>query len=410
MTDRTARALARAAFGVLTVLLLLGLVAAAAAYAGPEPVTSLAIRDTPLTAITFILPIVALIIARREPRNPIVWVLLGVSLAWQTNGLQAAYAVWGPPGADDSPMAAALTSWLWIPGIAPLGTFLLLLFPDGHLPTPRWRAWGWLSGLAMTAAAFVVTTGPTIEQGGTSMTNPLALVSDDGLGGLYFLPVPLVPVAIVGCAVALVRRFRRSTGVQRLQLKWLAAAGGVVAVLFFAAVTASVPYDWGSGPDIPGWVSVLQNTALLSFVLLPIAVGVAISRYRLYDIDRLINRALVYGLVSALLAAIYAAGVVGAQTVLRGATGTEQGNLAVAASTLAVAALFGPIRGRVQGIVDRRFNRQRYDAARTVEAFSATLRQQTDLDALRSELSQVVAATVQPSAVTLWLATGADRA
>ena len=406
MTDATARRLARASFGVLLLLLGVGLAAAAAAYAGGEPVTSLAIRDTPVAVATFIFPIVALIIARREPRNPIVWILLGVGLAWQASSLASAYVVWGPPGAASSPMAAALFSWLWVPGIVPLGTFLLLLFPDGHLPTPRWRGWAWFCGLSMVFAAFVVLTGPTIDQPGPLVANPLALSFTSLVEDSFF--VLLIPVPIAGCAVALVRRFRRSSGVQRQQLKWLAAAGAFVAVLFMIAVSLSIPYDWDAGPGVPSWVSITQNIALSSFLLFPTAVGIAITRYRLYDIDRLINRALVYGLVSALLGLIYAGSVVGAQNLLRGITGTDQGNLAVAASTLAVAALFGPIRGRVQGIVDRRFNRQRYDAARTVEAFSASLRQQTDLDALRAELSEVVASTVQPRSVTLWLTPGAS--
>jgi hypothetical protein len=176
--------------------------------------------------------------------------------------------------------------------------------------------------------------------------------------------------------------------------------------VYLVTMIASIPYDWAEGADIPTWVTVLQNTSLFTFLLIPTAVGVAITRYRLYDIDRLINRTLVYAVVSAALVAVYVLGVVGAGTVFRALTGQEQGNLAVAGSTLTVAALFGPVRARVQQFIDRRFYRRKYDAARTVEAFSARLRQETDLDTLSDELREVVMHTVQPARVTLWITGG----
>jgi hypothetical protein len=197
-----------------------------------------------------------------------------------------------------------------------------------------------------------------------------------------------LPVAAVAGAASLIVRFRRARGVERQQLKWLAYAGGV---LMIAPV---IPDSW-----LGGWASAAVNVAQLA---IPAAIGVAILRYRLYDIDRLINRTLVYGLLTAMLAAVYAA-VVLALGQLFGGIGSKPPSWAVAGATLAVAALFHPARRRIQQAVDRRFNRRKYDAAQTVEAFAARLRDEVDLDALAVELLAVVDQTVQPAKASLWL-------
>ena len=411
IAERTLARLARVVFLVSAVLLVCSVVTAVALIAGGHDTARNVLPDVGFGLATFVFPIVGIVIARRHPRNAIAWVLLGSGFAWALSGCVWAFSSWtvlGPsgPGRETAVVYAALfDAWLWIPGIVPLGTFLLLLFPDGRPPTPRWRPWGWFCGATMTLAAIVIMFSPgPIDSAISSAPNPLGVGALARVELLTFLPIMGIPVGIVGCAVALIRRYRRSSGAQRLQLKWLTAAAGTVAALFTATMLASLPFGWGGAVTIPLWMVVLQNLSVASFLLIPIAVGIAITRYRLYDLDRLINRALVYGSVSALLIIVYALGVVGAGGAMRAVTGSEQGNLAVAASTLAVAALFRPFRARVQRFIDRRFYRGKYDAAQTVEAFSAQLRQETDLTKLSDQLRSVVIETVQPDHVTLWIA------
>ena len=408
MTDRTAIRLAKGLFALIVVQFLVS--NAVALYLMSQGVFTPReiLPDIGFSAALMSFPVVGVIVALRQPRNAIGWVLLGVGFAWQISGVLDAYGAWGDAHPGEAPgyeYALAFSSWAWIPGLGPLGTFLLLLFPDGHLPTPRWRWWARLSGACMALACLGILFGPgPIDGEMANIENPMGLEFLRPVMFLIYIPILAIPICIVGCAVALVRRFRRSRGVQRLQLKWLAAAAATVASVYLAAMIASIPYNWATGAHVPLWISLLQNGSLLSFMLLPVAVGVAITRHRLYDIDRLINRALVYGAVSASLVAVYVLGVVGVGAALRAVTGSEQGNLAVAGSTLAVAALFGPFRARVQGFIDRRFYRRKYDAALTVEAFSVRLRQETDLSTLSEELRDVVRQTVQPASVEIWIA------
>jgi hypothetical protein len=225
--------------------------------------------------------------------------------------------------------------------------------------------------------------------------------------GLSVIALPLVPVCLVASAVSLVLRFRRSSGVQREQIKWLATAGGLVAVLFAVTLTATFAAEFAGGgsPEVlPLPIRFLQEASILSFVLLPLAIGAAILRFRLFDIDLVINRALVYGSLTALLAGVYLGSVLLLQLVLRPLT--EQSDLAVAVSTLAVAGVFRPARRRIQEVVDRRFYRRRYDAALAVDAFAGRLRHQVDLDAVGADLLAAVHETVQPTHARIWLPRG----
>jgi hypothetical protein len=215
-------------------------------------------------------------------------------------------------------------------------------------------------------------------------------------------------VCILASVLSLILRYRRSRGEERQQIKWIAFSAAFVGFGFVSAmasgliVLAFAPESWGSANTPPLWFDLLFSVVLVSFGGVPVAVGTAVLRYRLYDIDLIINRALVYGSITAMLAVVYVGSVVGLQSVFRGLTGQES-TLAVVASTLAIAALFGPLRRRVQAFVDRRFYRRKYDAAKTLEAFSARLRDETDLDALSSALVGVASATMQPEHVSLWL-------
>jgi hypothetical protein len=282
-------------------------------------------------------------------------------------------------------------------------TLLLLLFPTGRLPSPRWRAVAWASVASVTAgcAVLALTPGPMPQMPGKPR-NPLGIENAAAtLDRMEALLNVCLALLVLLCAASVVVRFRHAGGVERQQLKWFAYGAGQLALLL------------GSGLVLGGlWERVPQGLSDLvfsiSFAMIPVAIGIAVLRYRLYDIDRLIRRTLVYGLLTALLAAVYA-GLVLALGQLFGRVGTEPPSWAVAGATLAVAALFQPARGRIQQAVDRRFNWRRYDAARTIEAFSIRLRNQVDLDSLTAELLKVVEQTMEPTQASLWLRASNER-
>jgi hypothetical protein len=281
-----------------------------------------------------------------------------------------------------------VSNWAWVPAIL-MVLLVPVLFPDGRPLSPGWRPLVW----TIMAGALVSLVGAALVPGivdAPSLPNPLGLSGAAGARLEQGLPKLFVglPVVAVAATASLIMRFRRARGVERQQLKWLAYAVGVLAL-------ASVIQDSWLG----GWATAAVNVALWA---IPAAIGVAILRYRLYDIDRLINRTLVYGLLTAMLAAVYAA-VVLALGQLFGGIGTKPPSWAVAGATLAVAALFQPARRRVQQAVDRRFNRRNYNAAKTIERFSARLRDEVDLDTLSAELLVVVDQTLQPTKASLWL-------
>ncbi|MCY7363909.1 MAG: hypothetical protein LH469_01080, partial [Frankiaceae bacterium] len=324
-----------------------------------------ALSDVALAVLFLVFPLTGLLILRRQPRNTIGWLLQAIGVVWGLTGVAGIYASYGllvRPGSLPGPdVAVALTAGGWAPGLGLMGTFLLLVYPNGHLPSPRWRPVAWLSASTIVVVTVVIALFPGPLDAGPDPTlqNPLGLESARPvLIVLLSLSLPLLPACIVASAVALVRRFRRSAGVERLQLKWLAAAGTVVAFMYLTTMVASLAKGITSGAPDAQWLTVLQNVAIPSFVLLPVSIGIAVLRYRLYDIDLVINRALVYGGLTATLAGTYLASVLLLQLVLSPLT--DRSDLAVAASTLGVAALFRPARARIQGAVDRRFYRRRY--------------------------------------------------
>jgi hypothetical protein len=346
------------------------------------------------------LPIVGAAIARRQPRHPIAWIFigsgLGAGLAMFTYEY-GHYALITKPGSVPLAVAVAWVSeWMWTTGAIPLLTFGLLLFPDGHLPSRRWRPIAWLAGATMAMFTLGSAVQPGLMPGYPDIPNPVGIEAARLLQVLASLSQVCLLVVVVGSAASILVRFRRARGLERQQLKWLAYA---VVVATVALVLAS--RQWA------GW-AVAEVVALVAVGFIPVAIGIAILRYRLFDIDRLISRTLTYGLLTALLAGVYATGVFVAGRLLNPATGDSA--LAVAASTLAVAALFQPLRRRIQRLVDRRFNRSRYDAARTVEAFSGRLREEIDLDSLSAELLAVVDQAMQPAQASLWLRPTGARA
>jgi hypothetical protein len=359
-----------------------------------------------LPFLTF--PLVGALIASRRPKNPVGWICLAVGIIWMIMPISSSYGVYGlvRPGSVPFPAAiGSLGEWMWVPAVGLFGIYLILLFPDGRLPSRRWRPFAWLSGavIVLASAGFVLSPGPMDGLGG--VRNPFGLeeypwVADATLGIML-----LLPLCILASAVSLVLRFLRSGGEEREQIKWLAFAASILGLGFSSYIIPSFfTVEDPTGGAGPLWVNLLEDAVTLSFAGVPVAVGIAILRYRLYEIDLLINRTLVYGSLSAALAMVYFGGVAVTQTIFRALTGQEQQpQLAIVVSTLVIAALFNPLRRRIQGFIDRRFYRRKYDARKTLESFSAKLRDETDLDALRDDLVGVVRETMQPARVSLWL-------
>ncbi|WP_432479043.1 hypothetical protein [Nocardioides sp. GXQ0305] len=413
LSDWSDRALRRAGWATWLFHLSVLLVGLALALAIPDPTSTWGSAGFALEAafvlMAFSFPCVGLVIVHRKPPNRMGWLLLlGVGMALSLPSLldeYAAYTLVVDPGVlPGGAVAAGLveSSWIWL--IGSIGIFVILLFPDGHLPSPGWR---WLPPVALSAMvvlALGITVGSeTLTEGPVDgVANPMFVESVER-AQLFVLQLvlPLMPACMVAAAVALVQRFRRSSGVERQQLKWLAEAGVIVATCYLAAMVGQFLKPDAFSAEDPAWLLVLQNLSLASFGLLPVAIGIALLRHRLYDIDRILNRTVVYAVLTATLVGTYLVSVLLLRVLLDPVTGDS--DLAVAASTLAVAALFRPVRGRIQQAVDRRFYRSKYDATRTVEAFAARLGQEVDLDEVSTDLRLVVRDTVQPEHVSLWL-------
>ncbi len=342
---------------------------------------------------------VGALLASRRPRHPVGWLLLGVGLALVVTLLIEAYVKYGllvRPGSLPGARYLAGFTYSTVPSWLSCAGFVLLLTPTGSLPSPRWR---WWARVAAAAPVVVVVVVVVVVLGSVVQPDPLAPdyhgnpLAVPALARVLVVPamagVVIVLVSLLVGAGSLVVRFRRAGGVERQQLRWLAYAAALAAGLLLVALFA-------------GFVLTKDDVVFASLAvgvaLLPLATGAAILRYRLYDLDRIISRTVAYGLLTVLLGGTYAGVVLGLGQLLG-----RRSSLAVAAATLVVAAAFQPARRRIQELVDRRFNRRRYDAAQTIQAFSARLRQQVDLDSLTGELLGVVEQTMQPTSVSLWL-------
>ncbi len=333
------------------------------------------------------------LVAIRRPGHRVGWLCLTIGLLFGVVSLQAGIAWWA---ADRGMLGTAnwvgVAGSLWVPALGIAGTHLPLRLPDGSLLSPRWRWYSRFCTAVILFVGVVITTEPGRVNEIRGTENPLALDLHT-LAPLFLL----FPLSFLGAIVSLVLRRRRAGSVERLQLRWIAFGGLFFVISYLPALLPALGLVSNDGATS----AVLEATAQLGFGAIPVAIGVSVLRYRLYDIDVVVNRTLVYGLLTAALAGTYLGSVLLLQLALRPLT--SQSNLAIAGSTLAVAALFGPARARIQAAVDRRFYRRKYDAARTLEGFSARLREQVDLDALGGELRSVVAETMQPAHVSLWL-------
>ena len=352
--------------------------------------------------VIFILPVVVLafalvgaLISSRLPTNPIGWICLAIGLTLTLSAVSSDYEVYAlqtrPGYLPGGVYMAWLGNWLWVPPVALIGTFVVLLFPDGRLPSRRWRVVAWLSAAVLVSTSVSTAFSPGRLEESPNVTNPLGIESAGStLAFVSAWSLLLLVLCFVASALSMVLRFRRSTGEERQQIKWFATAAALQTIAFaFVFVVDS---------------GLVQDFSTLTFVGLPIAVGIAILRYRLYDIDVVINRALVYGALTGTLALVYFGGVTATQALLRTLTDQrELPQLVVVASTLLIAALFNPLRRRIQAFIDRSFYRRKYDARKTLEGFSSKLRDETDLEALRGDLVGVVTETMQPAHVSLWL-------
>ena len=402
MTGRPAKLLAWSLLGLFVVVLVLALVL--------ELTGSVDSDESFLVALASGYAIGGTLVAARHPRNAIGWIMCALALNFALNSLAAGYV---EPVADPRERLAGKlvlayyisNEEVWIPLV---GIFLPLLFPNGRLPSRRWRPLVWLavSAVALGVVSSVMSPGAVDASEWPGVENPFGVEGAAGraLDVAGFVSAALLVPCIVGAGAAVIVRLRRARGDERQQLKWFAYAAGVMAAALLVALAAAVAEEagaeetrWGYVVGASGWFT----TLFMVLIGLPLAVGLAIFRYRLYDIDVVINRTLVYGSLTALLAGTY----LGAVLLLQLALGpvTEGNELAVAVSTLAVAALFRPARRRIQEAVDRRFYRRKYDAERTLAAFSARLRDEVELEALAADLRAVVSETVQPAHVSLWL-------
>jgi hypothetical protein len=332
------------------------------------------------------------VVASRRPAHPVGWLLLALGLSLCAMGLAYGYTNYGAAHPGAAAAAGLVARWMptaiVVAGIC-LG-LVLLLTPTGTLPSPRWRWWVGIIAATVVAMLLVVALAPGPAG---RLVRPVASPQDlrafEGAPLVaYQAAMAVTDLALVAAAASLVVRFRRARGIERQQLRWVALATVVLALLIVIVIVALAL----------GRFDLAAITGSLCVVILPAAVGAAVLRYRLYELDRIISRTVAYGLLTVLLGSAYAGVVLGLGRLL-----PDSSSLTVAAATLAVAAVFQPARRRIQAVVDRRFDRRRYDAARTIQGFSARLRQQVDLDALTAELLTVVQQTVQPTSVSLWL-------
>jgi len=368
---------------------------------GREPfLVAILVQD----AVVVLYGVMGVLIASRHGRNPIGWIFCFVALSLGILSFASGYADYALYARDDSlpgaVLAAWVTNWLFIPAVYVSLCYLFFLFPDGRPASRRWRPVIWAASIVAVVATLATALQPERLYSFPNVDNPFGL--GEPFGRIAAVATDLtefaaMPVLLVSLA-SMVSRLRGARGRERLQLKWITYAAALTAISFAVGfLVGSLTEDWGEGLS-----DLFFLAGVVGFAGIPVAAAVAILRHRLYDIDRIINRTLVYGVLTVTLALSYLGGVVVLQTLFRALTG-QGSQLAVVASTLAIAALFVPLRLRVQRLVDRRFYRQKYDAKETLESFSTRLRDETDLNALREDLVGVVREAMQPEHASLWL-------
>ena len=363
-----------------------------------------------MVAAFFAFPTMGALIISRRPENTVGWIFCVIGLGTATTSFSAAFTQHALASHTDTQLIVGLVEMLgntvWPINLG-MGTLLLFLFPTGRLPSPRWRFVFWLDVvvIALSVLSAMITPGYQESTPGTSgppdrIWNPLGisgigplLDAVSGFGGLLFVFCALASVA------AIITRYVKSRDVQRQQIKWFALGTAAMVAILVPSIII-----------IPNENTLSNVTFAIGIVMLPIGAGIGVLRYRLFDIDVIINRTLVYGLLTAVLAGVYFLGVVGVQSVVNVLSGKAlngqqgaQSPVLIVVTTLLIAALFQPLRRRLQQIIDRRFYRHKYDATQTLNAFSARQRSEVDLNALSQHLMAVVQETMQPAHISLWL-------
>jgi hypothetical protein len=356
-----------------------------------EPEDQTLVGDVSLLVAFAAFAVVGALVAARQPRNAVGWLFLTIPLFAITGALAEEYAyralVVSPDLLPGGSLAGWVYLWAWYPSIATIG-LVVLLFPNG-LPSPRWKAlmWVYVAVAVLGTAGASIYPGPLEDSGPGWPDNPLGI---EGMKGFLDAAEAAVGVLVIllglGVVASVVVRWRRSLGDERQQLKWMLVAALILATVMLLDELMRLQVDFLFG---------------LAIALLPVAAGIAMLKYRLYDVDVVISKTLVYGSLTLVLGASYVGFVLAGQWLFSSFAGGS--DLAIAVSTLVVAALFLPLRSRLQRFVDRRFYRRRYDAQRTLQAFGARLREEVDLDLLSGDLRGVVAETMQPAHVSLWL-------
>lgn len=359
MTDRTASRLAWVTFWFIALVFVAGVAYGALSGRGVDLfVTSM-----------FSFPVVGVLITSRQPRNTIGWILLAIGFVWM---LGIAFGVAQVLWPSEVGLLLALSTWLWVPGIGLIGTFLILLFPNGRLPSSRWRPWAWLCAIALIASSLLIMLAPGnyVDEGYPNVSNPLGIEVLKPFFGVVWVFIALIPIGIIGCAVSLIRRFRRSEGQERLQLKWLAAGAGGAAGAYLFVMVSNLPYRIADRP-VPEWINVAGNVGLFAFLLIPVAVGIAILKYRLYDIDVIITKTVVFGALAAFITVVYVAVVAGVAAALGAGRGA---NLPLSIlATVIVAVAFQPVRKRVQRLANRLVYGERATPYEVLTLFSQSL-------------------------------------
>jgi hypothetical protein len=352
----------------------------------------------PAPGIAIGFPLVGALIASRRPENPVGWVMLLVGVGGAltlASGVYGYAALISRPSLPGEDWAYWVSSWVWTAAFVPLVTVLLPIFPQGHLPSRRWRA---VVAAAVVALVTIMVAGAVVDPIETPALNGRTVPNPLGFGWPAASAVQGVAYAVtlalmVVCVVGLVRRYRAARGVLRLQLSWFTYSFAIALVFLI------LNFMTGGSTHEPVASVVAGILASAGFAFVAVGVGIAILRYRLYDIGRVINRTIVYSLLTAVLVGLYAVLVVGIGSLLGGTSSP----VLIAGATLVVAAVAGPARRRIQALIDRRFSRRKYDAERTLAEFGARLRDEVDVDELRGLLSRTAERTVQPASVRVWI-------
>jgi signal transduction histidine kinase len=362
------------------------------------------VANLPFVLMVLVFDAIGLLITTRRPANAIGWLVLGIGLAWSTGDLLSVFGAYAfDHGWSDADVLIALSQPLWLPPIGLSGTFLILLFPDGHLPSPRWRWFAWTIAVGMTVVGLALLLAPgTFEDSGyPTVSNPLAIDAIGSFVGVLLAGLLIIPIGMLGSAVALVQRYRRSVGVEREQMKWLAYAAAIVAVTYAGVMVASLMK--GSNASDPTWLSVWQGLSLATFSLIPIAIGFAVLKYRLYDIDVVINKTIVFGALALFIGAVYVAVVV----LLGSAIGATTTNPALSiAATAIVALLFEPVRLRVQRVANRFVYGERATPYEVLSRFSERIAGTYATEDVLPRTARVIAEGAAAERVDVWLRVG----